>query len=68
MKVRVDEQLCQGHTLCQIAASQVLKLRVEDGHAYVEDENVPEGMEDALRLAVASCPENAISLTDECGG
>jgi ferredoxin len=67
VKVRVEEHLCQGHTLCQIAASPVLKLRLEDGHAYVEDDNVPEGMEGAVRLAAASCPENAISLIEEDG-
>jgi ferredoxin len=67
MKVRVDEMLCQGHTQCQIAAPEVVKLRLEDGHAYVENEVVPPGMEAAVRMAAASCPENAISVVDDAG-
>ncbi|HEY6623386.1 MAG TPA: ferredoxin [Acidimicrobiales bacterium] len=65
MKVRVDETRCQGHTLCQIAAPQVLKLRVNDGHAYVEDEAVPPALEAAVRLAAAGCPESAILFEEE---
>lgn len=64
MKVRVDQDLCQGHTLCQIAAAAVFKLRTEDGHAYVEDDEVPPGMDDAVTKAAASCPENAISYSE----
>lgn len=65
----VDEHLCQGHTLCQIAAPEVLKLRLDDGHAYVENDEVPEGMEDALRMAVTSCPESTFhSSTDGASG
>jgi ferredoxin len=65
MKVRVDETRCQGHTLCQIAAPQVLKLRLDDGHAYVEDEAVPPALEAAVRLAAAGCPESAIQFEEE---
>lgn len=64
MKVRVDEDLCQGHTLCQIAAASVFKLRAEDGHAYVEGDEVPPGMDEAVRMAAASCPENAIFYSE----
>jgi ferredoxin len=64
MRVRVDEDVCQGHTLCQIAGAEVFKLRLEDGHAYVESEEVPDGLEDAVRMAAASCPENAISIVE----
>ena len=35
------------------------------GAADVEDDEVPEGMEDAVRLAAASCPEGAILLIGE---
>jgi ferredoxin len=64
MKVRVDEARCQGHTLCQIAAPQVLRLRLDDGHAYVENEAVPPALEAAVRLAAAGCPESAISFEE----
>jgi ferredoxin len=60
LTVRVDEDRCQGHNLCSIAAPTVFKLRDDDGHAYVEDEDVPAGMEQRVRNAAASCPEAAI--------
>ena len=31
----VDPELCQGHTLCNMAAPDIFQLREEDGHAYV---------------------------------
>ena len=64
VKVHVEEDRCQGHTMCQIAAPQVLKLREEDGHAYVESELVPPEFEAAVRMAAATCPEEAITITD----
>jgi ferredoxin len=62
VRIRIDENRCQGHTLCQIAASQVIKLRDDDGHAYVDDDLVPAGFEEAVRMAAATCPEDAISI------
>jgi ferredoxin len=60
MKVRVDPELCQGHTLCAMNAPNVFALRDEDGHAHAIAEEVPEGEEEAAREAVRSCPEQAI--------
>jgi ferredoxin len=60
VKVHVDERRCQGHTLCAAAAPQIFRLRDDDGHSYVEDENVPKEFEDAVRRAELGCPEQAI--------
>lgn len=60
MRVRVVEPACQGHTLCAIAAPEIFKLREEDGHAYVESEDVPESQQEAVRRAAMGCPERAI--------
>lgn len=62
MRVRVDEDRCQGHGLCRLSAPEVFFLREEDGHAYVKDENVPAGQEDAAELGADSCPELAIDI------
>ena len=62
MKVRVDDAVCQGHTLCSIAAPEVFLLRDDDGHAYVESDDVPPDQEDAVRRAAEGCPERAIIL------
>ncbi len=64
MKVSVDADRCQGHTLCAMAAPELFKLRDEDGHAYVDDENVPSGLEDAATDAHETCPEQAVIRSD----
>lgn len=64
MRVRVVENMCQGHTLCAGAAPELFKLREEDGHAYVDDSVVPPGLEDKARRAALACPERAIEIVD----
>jgi ferredoxin len=66
MRVKVDPDVCQGHTLCNLAAPHVFLLREDDGHAYVAAAEVPPDQEDLVRKAVATCPEGAISI-DEAG-
>jgi ferredoxin len=63
VKVHVDSELCQGHTLCAMNAPKVFELDEVDGHAWVADENVPGDQEEAVTEAVHSCPERAISIT-----
>ena len=64
MRVRVDPEICQGHTLCALAAPEIFLLGEEDGHAYVATDEVPPEREEAVRKAVATCPEGAISVQD----
>jgi ferredoxin len=46
--------------MCALACSELFQLSDEDGHAYLEDENVPPEHEAAVERAVRSCPEGAI--------
>ncbi len=64
MRVTVEEERCQGHTLCAMAAPEVFDLREDDGHSVVKLEEVPTRLAGAVRRAVDSCPERAISITD----
>ena len=64
MRVRVDEQKCQGHTLCAMSAPEVFSLREEDGHSYVASEEIDLEQEANVRNAAASCPEQAIVILD----
>ena len=64
MLVRIDPDVCQGHTLCALAAPEIFHLDDEDGHAYVLAAEVPPGQEELVRKAVATCPEGAISVDD----
>ena len=62
MKVRVDPERCQGHTLCAMIAPEVFRLDDIDGHSSPVSEEVPAGQEAKAAEAVRSCPEQAISI------
>ncbi len=64
MRVHIDSEKCQGHNRCYALAPELFD--VDDyGTAFVlGDGTVPAGLEDKARLAVANCPEFAISTTE----
>ncbi|MEU1511443.1 ferredoxin [Streptomyces sp. NPDC005811] len=62
MKVRVDPERCQGHTLCFMRAPEVFELSEIDGHSTPVADEVPEDQEGAVVEAVRSCPERAIGV------
>ncbi|MET8655270.1 MULTISPECIES: ferredoxin [Nocardia] len=64
MKVHVDQDRCQGHTLCAMIAPQSFELSDIDGHSSPVDESVADGQEEQVREAVHSCPERAISIDE----
>jgi ferredoxin len=45
-----------------MTAPDLFRLRDDDGHSYVDSEDVPEGMEEAAQLGADSCPERAITV------
>ncbi|MGY2010269.1 ferredoxin [Nocardia gipuzkoensis] len=64
MKVRVDQQRCQGHTLCAMIAPQSFELSEIDGHSSPIAASIPADQQDRVREAVHSCPERAISIAE----
>lgn len=62
MKVSVDGQRCQGHTLCSMIAPDSFELDDVDGHASPVNELVPDDQQDRVREAAHSCPEQAIVI------
>jgi len=62
VKVKVNPELCQGHTLCAMAAPDVFELSDIDGHATAIDGDVPTDLEEGVHEAVRSCPEQAITI------
>jgi ferredoxin len=62
MKVRVDPEKCQGHTLCAMRAPAVFELSDIDGHSSALDGEVPTDQESNVLDAVNSCPEQAIVI------
>lgn len=63
MKVKVDSDRCQGHTLCAMLAPKAFELDDIDGHSSPVSEDVPADQEDQVREAFDSCPERAISIS-----
>ena len=66
MKVEIDATRCQGHNRCMVLAPEIFE--VDDlGFARVRDpgSQVPADFQEAVRRAVGSCPEFAITLTQE---
>ena len=65
MKVWVDAERCQGHTLCSMIAPDSFQLSDIDGSSSAISEVVPADQQDRVREAAQSCPEQAILITDE---
>ena len=65
MRVHIDSEKCQGHNRCYALAPEIFD--VDDyGTALVRgDGTVPPELADKARLAIANCPELAISSTDD---
>ena len=65
MKVQVDQERCQGHTLCAMIAPEVFQLDDVDGHSTpLIDGEIPAELEEKAREACRSCPEQAISISE----
>lgn len=66
MRVRVDSDLCSGHARCWKLSGQFFKLDHDGYNAYRgTTTDVPAEWQDAVRKAVAKCPERAIKILDE---
>jgi ferredoxin len=63
-RVVVDPDLCQGHTLCNMAAPDIFALREEDGHAYVVVDELTAEQVPLARKAELGCPERAITVEE----
>ena len=64
MRVRIDEDRCQGHALCNLGAPEVFRLRDEDGHAEVIGRALTPELEEKARRAALGCPEQAIIVEE----
>ncbi len=65
MRVRVDGSKCQGHNRCFALAPELFNV---DDYGYAHERNegaVPAELAQKARLAVANCPERAISIVEE---
>ncbi len=65
MKVRVDQERCQGHTLCAMIAPDMFQLNDIDGSSSPVTEEVPADQIELVREAAQSCPEQAILIEED---
>jgi ferredoxin len=65
VKIRLDEQRCQGHNRCVVMAPELFGAD-DDGYGHVSGDGVvPPGRESAAHLAAANCPERAIEVLSD---
>jgi ferredoxin len=65
MQAQIDRERCQGHGRCAFEAPELFGLD-DDGLSFVRRPATPDD-EEAVRRAVLSCPEQAITLHEETG-
>lgn len=61
MRLRIDEEACTGHGRCYSLAPELFDAD-DYGHGTLIADEVPEGLTDRAKTAVANCPERAITL------
>lgn len=68
MRVRIDTDRCQGHTVCNMIAPDVFDLDDDDGHAVIvtaiAGSDVPADLIESVNRAARNCPELAILVED----
>ena len=64
MRVEVNSDLCQGHNRCYSLAPELFDVDDYGNAVVIGDGAVGPGLEDKARLAVANCPEYAITVHD----
>lgn len=60
MRVRVDQERCQGHSRCYSIAPELFEVDDYGLSSALSGGEVPAGLEEKARLAIANCPEFAI--------
>ncbi len=61
MRVTIDPRICQGHGLCVAAAPSIFAMDDRE-HAVVDGSEVSSELEETVRRAAISCPEQAITV------
>ena len=65
MKVQIDPERCQGHGRCYDLAPDLFGDDDEGYGQVLGDGTVAPGKARLARLAVANCPERAVSVDEE---
>jgi ferredoxin len=63
VRITIDTDRCTGHGRCYSLAPDLFDSD-DRGYGTVREPEVPNGLEDQARTAVANCPEGAITSGD----
>ncbi|TCJ96925.1 ferredoxin [Nocardia alba] len=63
MRIAADRTRCEGHGMCEALLPDIFRVD-DDGIVEVSTDQVPEAELDDVRLAVDSCPVEALRLSD----
>ncbi|WNG86876.1 ferredoxin [Mycobacterium sp. ITM-2016-00317] len=63
-RVVLDEDLCQGHAMCELEAPDVFTVP-KRGVVEITDPEPPDELRDAVELAVEMCPTRALSIIEK---
>ena len=63
-RVVLDEDLCQGHAMCELEAPDVFQVP-KRGVVEIVDPEPPDELRDAVELAVEMCPTRALSIEEK---
>lgn len=64
MRVEVNSDLCQGHNRCYALAPELFDVDEYGTAVVIGDGSVAPELADKARLAVANCPEYAITISE----
>lgn len=62
-KVVLDEDLCQGHAMCELEAPDVFRVP-KRGTVEILDPEPPDELREDVERAVEMCPTRAISIQE----
>lgn len=61
MRVRIDADACQGHSRCALNFPEIFDVN-DDAKAFVLVDNPGPEWAEKIQVAIANCPERAISV------
>jgi ferredoxin len=64
MKIAVDAEKCQGHARCYAVSPELFSVDDYGQSTVNGDGTVPPALEAKAELAIANCPESAITITN----
>jgi ferredoxin len=65
MRVNLDTEKCQGHNRCYALAPELFDVDDFGTAVLLIEGDIPAELQEKARLAVANCPEYAITLAED---